>query len=119
MLIRSMLSNMPIYMLSLFRMPKSVKNKLEKIQRDFLWGGGSTVRKIHLLSWNSISQGKEKGGLGIRRLDLLNRALLGKWAWMFVVKGNYIWRSCINTKYGSQNGGWFTPYHRRSYGAGL
>ena len=38
MLIRSTLSNMPMYMLSLFRMPKSVKNRLEKIQRDFLWG---------------------------------------------------------------------------------
>ena len=50
MLIRSTLSNMPIYMLSLFRMPKSVKNRLEKIQKDFLWGGGSTVRKIHLVS---------------------------------------------------------------------
>ena len=50
MLIRSTLSNMPIYMFSLFRMPKSVKNILEKIQRDFLWGGGSIVRKIHLVS---------------------------------------------------------------------
>ena len=35
-LIRSTLSNMPIYLLSLFRMSKSVKNRLEKIQSDFL-----------------------------------------------------------------------------------
>ena len=110
---------MPIYLLSLFRMPKSVKNILEKMQRDFLWGGGNIVRKIHLVSWNSVSQGKEKGGLGIRRLDLLNRALLGKWVWRFAVEDNSIWRSFINTKYGSQNGGWFTPYPRGSYGVGL
>ena len=57
------------------------------------------VRKIHLVSWNSISQGEEKDGLGIRRVDL-NRALLGKWAWRFAVEDNSIWRSCINTKYG-------------------
>ena len=31
-LIRSTLSNMPIYLLSLFRMPKSVKSRLEKIK---------------------------------------------------------------------------------------
>ena len=37
-LIRSTLSNLPIYLLSLFRLPKSVKCRLEKIQRDFLWG---------------------------------------------------------------------------------
>ena len=35
-LIRSTLSNMSIYLMSLFRMPKSVKSRLEKIQRDFL-----------------------------------------------------------------------------------
>ena len=35
-LIRSTLSNLPIYLLSLFRLPKSVKCRLEKIQRDFL-----------------------------------------------------------------------------------
>ena len=110
---------MPIYLLSLFRMLKSVKSRLEKIQRDFLWGGGSTVRKIHLVNWNFVSQGKDKGGLGLRRLDLLNRALLGKWAWRFAVEDDSMWRSCIKTQYGSQNGGWFTPYPRGSYGVGL
>ena len=42
-------------------------------------GGVSLIRNIHLVNWRIISQGKEKGGLGIRRLDLLNKALLGKW----------------------------------------
>ena len=39
-LIRSMLSNLPIYFTSLMRMPNSVRQKLKQIQRDFLWGGG-------------------------------------------------------------------------------
>ena len=62
-LIRSVLSNMPTYLLSLFRIPKKVKFRLEKIQRDFLWGGGSSERKIHLINWDSVCQSKEKGGL--------------------------------------------------------
>ena len=40
-LIRSTLSSLPIYFLSLFRMPKIVCSRLEKLQRDFLWGGGA------------------------------------------------------------------------------
>ena len=67
---RSKLSNLPIYLFSLFRLPKSVKCKLEKIQRDFLLEGGSLVRKLHLVNGRIVSQGKEKGGMGIRSLDL-------------------------------------------------
>ena len=40
-LIKSTLSNMPIYTMSLFPIPKKVKSRLEKIQLDFLWGGGN------------------------------------------------------------------------------
>ena len=38
-LIRSTLSSLPIYHLSLFRMPQKVCIRLERIQRQFLWGG--------------------------------------------------------------------------------
>ena len=39
-LIRNTLSSMPIYLMSLLRIPRVVSLRLEKIQRDFLWGGG-------------------------------------------------------------------------------
>ena len=42
-LIRSTLSSMPIYFMSLFCMPRKVRLRLEKIQMDFLWGGGALV----------------------------------------------------------------------------
>jgi len=45
-LIKSVLSTLPLYYLSFFRVPKCVSNELIKIQRSFLWGWGSTDRKI-------------------------------------------------------------------------
>ncbi|RVW16573.1 hypothetical protein CK203_069386 [Vitis vinifera] len=42
-LIKSTLASMPLYQLSLFRMPRTVVRRLEKLQRDFLWGGGMGV----------------------------------------------------------------------------
>lgn len=40
-LIRSTLSRMPIYFMSILHMPRAVRSRLEQIQRDFLWGGGA------------------------------------------------------------------------------
>ena len=37
-LIKSTLSNFPIYFMSLFVIPKKVRLRLERIQREFLWG---------------------------------------------------------------------------------
>ena len=36
-------------------------------------------RKAHLVNWEMVCAGKEKGGLGLRKLVPLNKALLGKW----------------------------------------
>ena len=36
-------------------------------------------RKAHLVNWELVCAGKEKGGLGLRKLVLLNKVLLGKW----------------------------------------
>ncbi|RVW96306.1 putative ribonuclease H protein [Vitis vinifera] len=68
-LIRSTLSSMPIYCMSLFQMPRSVSLRLERIQRDFLWGGGALERKPHLVEWEALwrqvisaKYGEEEGG---------------------------------------------------------
>ena len=36
---------MSIYFMSLFVIPRRVVARLEKIQRDFLWGGGALEQK--------------------------------------------------------------------------
>jgi len=45
-LIRSVLLAIPLFYMSLFRLPTGVARKLIKLQRDFLWGWGAEGRKI-------------------------------------------------------------------------
>ena len=59
MLIRSTLSSLPIYYLSLFRMPQKVCAKLDRIQRQFLWGGSNLDKKSLPLN-ESLSKKKIK-----------------------------------------------------------
>ena len=71
-LIRSTLSSMPIYFMSLFCMLRKLRLRLEKIQMDFLWGGGALVQKPHFVTWNMVCLEKKKSGLGVRNLALMN-----------------------------------------------
>ncbi|RVW76360.1 putative ribonuclease H protein [Vitis vinifera] len=82
--------------------------RLEKIQRDFLWGGGTLAHKPHLVRWNLVCLEKRKGGLGVRNLSLMNNALLCKWNWRFANERDALWRSVISLKYGVEEGGWCT-----------
>ena len=49
-LIKSTLSSLPTYFLSLFPIPAGVAHRLEKIQRDFLWNGMGEETKFHLVT---------------------------------------------------------------------
>ena len=53
-LIKSVLSNIPTYFLSLFPLPVSVANRLEAIQRKFLWGSYGSDFKFHLVNWKVV-----------------------------------------------------------------
>jgi hypothetical protein len=90
-LIKSMLSNLPTYFLSLFPILVSVANRIEKLQRDFLWGGLDNESKFHLVNWKKVCTPLHLGGLGIRSLLTFNQALLGKWLWRYAVEREAFW----------------------------
>jgi hypothetical protein len=94
-LIKSALSNLPKYFLSLFPIPASVASGIEKLHHDFLWGGLDEEFKYHLVSWSNVCSLISEGRLDIRNLKIFNRALLGKWFWRMCMRerlgGNLLW----------------------------
>jgi hypothetical protein len=118
-LIKSTLSSLPTYFLSLFPIPVSVAARIDTIQRNFLWGGMGEGKKFHLMKWSQVCQPLHLGGLGIRNVRLFNRALLGKWLLRFGNERESLWRHVIHSKYGSLPGGWTSATIPGPYGVGL
>lgn len=105
-LIRSMMSNLPVYFLSLFKMPVGVARSIDTIQSNFLWRGFEVRRKIHLVSWKEVCLSKIQGGLGVRNLREVNDCLLLKWWWRYGREENALWKQVLCSKYGGIGGRW-------------
>ena len=76
-------------------------------------------KKPHPVKWASVCSEKKKGGLGLRKLSRLNKALLCKWSWRFANERNALWRKVVSSKYGESFGGWHTCDFRGGFGVGL
>ena len=63
-LIKSTLSSLPTFFLSLCPIPVKVANCMEKLQREFLWSG-IDAPKIPLVEWAKVCMSMQNGGLGI------------------------------------------------------
>ena len=118
-LLKSTLSSLPIYYLSLFPLPVSVAKRIECIQRNFLWEGIGENHKFHLVAWDRVCSPIQQGGLGVKHLVLFNQALLGKWLWCFGMEEMHLWRRVVVAKYGVGRGGWTSNTPRGSHGCSL
>ena len=59
------------------------------------------------------------GWLGLRKLFILNKALLGKWIWRFAYDKDNLWKQVIMTKYGQEGLGWRTKKANGAFGVGV
>lgn len=53
-LLNVVLTTIPLYYLSTYRIPKKTLRELISLQRNFLWGGGKGSRKIAWVEWKTV-----------------------------------------------------------------
>lgn len=94
-LIKSVLCYVPIYPLSVRLPPVRIKNLLDGIMSRFLLGGAKDDRKLHLVSWESITKPFNRGGLGVLDLGGMNTVLLVKWIYRYGNENDRIWRRVV------------------------
>jgi hypothetical protein len=102
-LINSVLSSLPMYMMSFLAIPSGVLKKLDYLRSRFYWQGDGHKKKYRLAKWDIICRPKEQGGLGIHDLEIKNKALISKWLYKLLTTDG-IWQQPLRNKYlGSQH----------------
>jgi hypothetical protein len=83
-LVKMVLSAMPTFFLTVFKMPRWGLSKIDRFRRSFLWRGQDpdNVKGGHCLVNRQVcTRPKKLGGLGIKDLDKFSRALRLRWLW--------------------------------------
>lgn len=62
-------------------MPVAVREKFDRIWRNFLWEGLDDKKKLHLMKWENVIKPIVAGGLGLGILEIKNWAVLLEWWW--------------------------------------
>lgn len=97
-LIDSVLSSLPMFMMAFFRIPKGVLKKLDYYRSRFFWHCEEHKKKYRLIKWSMLSRPKCVGGMGILNLEAQNICLLSKWLFRLLNEEG-IWQNLLKRKY--------------------
>nr|GEX46816.1 hypothetical protein [Tanacetum cinerariifolium] len=112
-LIQSVLSSLHVYWSSVFMLPSRVLLDIEQIMRGFLWSQDNMSRGKVKVAWDVICLPKQEGGLGIRRLDHFNKALMVSHVWKILSLKESLWVKWIHVYKLKNRSFWDILYRER------
>lgn len=97
-LIKTAAQTIPNFWLSLFLIPESICDEVERKLNACLWGRDG-VRGIKWITWKKLCVPKECGGLGLKELRKFNIAMLAKQSWRLLTEANPLVSAVMKARY--------------------
>lgn len=80
-LVQSVLHSLHSYWSSIFVLPMSILDGVDRCWRSFLWGKRTNGSANALVNWHLVCSSKKQGELGLRESRWWNMALIGRQIW--------------------------------------
>nr|XP_027082134.1 uncharacterized protein LOC113704429 [Coffea arabica] len=97
-LLKHVLSSMPIHLLMAASPPKAIFQELEGMFANFLWGASEGGPKYHWIRWQDLCVPQDAGGVGLRQLEDVYKSFSIKLWWNFRAKTS-LWAQFMQAKF--------------------
>ena len=87
-MIKAVVQSIPVYSMSVFKLPVGLCKDIEAMIRKFWWRNGDS-KKIHWIKWSSLCSSKSIGGMGFRDLSLIMLCLQNRFGIFSITKKLY------------------------------
>lgn len=98
-LLKAVLSSLPTYAMSCFKLPISLCKKIQSLFTRFWWDEKPGVRKISWVAWDKLTLPLSAGGLGFKEIVDFNEALLAKLSWRILEDPHSLLSRMMKGKY--------------------
>ena len=113
-MLKSVIQAIPIYVMSCFRLPAGICEKMRMTISNYFWGIENGKKKMHWRSWEWLTTPKALGGMGFRDMELFNQAMLGKQCWRLLTVPHSLCARVLKGRYFPHCDFWFAPQPRSS-----
>ncbi|XP_026438071.1 uncharacterized protein LOC113336637 [Papaver somniferum] len=93
------LESVPVYTMTTFILPKTTIKMVTSIIRDFWWGKLGPKKGIYMDGWDGLCKSKEKGGNGLKKLEIMNLSLIANNGWRLFHQPNSIFSKTMKGRY--------------------
>ncbi|CAA7023536.1 unnamed protein product [Microthlaspi erraticum] len=98
-MIKSVLSAIPTYAMSCFKLPAGLYKRIQSAITRFWWDTTLGKKKMSWISWTRLTRSKKQGGLGFREIQSFNDSLLAKISWRILQNPSCLLSKVLLGKY--------------------
>ena len=113
-MLKSVIQAIPVYVMSCFRLPAGICDKMRTTVSNHWWGIENGRKKMHWRSWEWLTTPKAMGGMGFRDMELFNQAMLGKQCWRILTSQDSLCSKVLKGRYFPHCDFWQAPQPRSS-----
>ena len=98
-MIKSVFQSIPSYIMSIYLIPQSIVNDIERMLNSFWWGEGTQNKGIRWLAWDRLTCSKSRGGMGFWDLKAFNTTMLAKQGWKLLRNPESLMARVLKARY--------------------